>query len=63
MDCKFCTQIMFYKPSFYEGSVFFFSFQTGSKAAGPVSVPAASPGGLRRMEHVIAAALQVISVS
>lgn len=63
VDCKFCTQIMSYKPSFHEGSVFFFSFQTGSKAAGLVSVPEASPGGLRQMEHFIAAAFQVISVS
>lgn len=47
VGCMFCTKMMSYKTSFYEGSVFF--FQAGAKAARPVSVPAASPGGLRPM--------------
>ena len=71
VGCMFCTKAMSYKTSFYKGSVFFFFFQTGSKAARPVSIPAASPGGLRQMEHFVAArslprvcaALEVISLS
>lgn len=71
VGCMFCTKMMSYKTSFCEGSVFFFFFETGSKAACPISTPAASSGGLRQMEHFVAAwslpsayaALEVISLS
>lgn len=76
MTCRtvggmFCTKMMSYKTSFCKGSAFVFFFQTGSKAARPVSIPAASPSGLRQMEHFVAAwflprayaALEVISLS
>lgn len=49
----------------------YFFLDPGSTGACPVNIPAASPGGLRQMEHLVAAwnlprgyaALEVISLS
>lgn len=59
------------KPAVTREVYFSFFFQTGSEAAHTISIPAASSGGLRQMEHSVAAwslprayaALEVISLS
>ena len=70
VGCLCCAKMMSSKTSFYEGSVFFFfPSSTGSVAACPIRIPAAPPGGLRQMEHFVAAwslprayaALEVVS--
>lgn len=51
VGCMFCPKMMSYKPCYYEGSALFLS----NAQKQPISIPAASPGGVRQMKHFVVA--------